>query len=154
MVVIRRATLDDLDLLVSLRIQFLREAEQVRADIPSNELQKSLRSYLQKHLEEDTFVAWLAQEGEDIIGTSGVCFYRIPPTFSNSSGEVAYIMNMWTRPDRRRQGIGQSLLDKLLEEASTRGIRKVLLDTTDMGRPLYTKNGFIARDNELVRMLD
>ena len=154
MVVIRRATLDDLDKLVNLRIQFLREAEQVGADTSSTELQRSLRRYLKKHLEDDSFVAWLAQEGEEVIGTSGICFYCVPPTFGNSSGDVGYIMNMWTRPDRRRQGIGQSLLDKLIEEASARGIRKVLLDTTDMGRPLYAKNGFLTRDNDMVRILD
>ncbi|MFX1476375.1 MAG: GNAT family N-acetyltransferase, partial [Promethearchaeota archaeon] len=107
-----------------------------------------------KYLEEGSFVAWLAQEGEDIIGTSGICFYSVPPTFGNPSGDVAYIMNMWTRLDWRRQGIGQSLLDKLLEEASRRGIRKVLLDTTDIGRSLYAKNGFVAIDNEMMRMLD
>ncbi len=154
MVVTRLATLDDLDSLIDLRIEFLREAEQVRLDRDDGELQETLRGYFKKHLADGTFIAWLAFEGGDIVGTSGICFYSVPPTFGNPSGEVAYIMNMYTKPRWRRSGIGQSLLSKLLEEASARGVRKVLLDTTDIGRSLYAKNGFLARDNEMLRMLD
>lgn len=154
MVVTRRAILDDLDSLIDLRIEFLREAEQVRDDADTNQLQRTLLGYLRKHLDNGTFIAWLAQEGDEIVGTSGICFYSVPPTFGNPSGGVAYIMNMYTKPRWRRRGIGQTLLSKLLEEASARGVRKVLLDTTDMGRPLFVKNGFLARDNDMMRMLD
>lgn len=154
MVVTRRATLDDLDSLVDLRIEFLREAEQVRDDADTSQLQRTLLGYLRKHLAEGTFIAWLAQEGEEIVGTSGICFYSVPPTFGNPSGEVAYIMNMYTKPGWRRKGIGQTLLTKLLEEAAARGVRKVTLDTTSLGRPIFEKYGFRAKDNEMMLMLD
>ena len=52
------------------------------------------------------------------------------------------IMNMYTNPDYRRQGIAFKTLDLLVTDARKKGITAISLEATDMGRPLYEKYGF------------
>ena len=66
------------------------------------------------------------------------------PTFHNPSGNKAYIMNMYTRPEYRRQGIARKLLTILINDAKARGVSFITLEATKMGRPLYENAGFVS----------
>ncbi|MDE7429809.1 MAG: GNAT family N-acetyltransferase, partial [Lachnospiraceae bacterium] len=59
------------------------------------------------------------------------------------------IMNMYTAPEYRRQGIARRTLDLLVAEAKERGVLPVSLEATEMGRPLYEKYGFSAMRDEM-----
>lgn len=71
------------------------------------------------------------------------------PTYHNPSGYKAYIMNMYTHPDYRRRGIAYKMLDILVNEAKSKGINAISLETTEMGRPVYEKYGFVQMKNEM-----
>jgi ribosomal protein S18 acetylase RimI-like enzyme len=71
------------------------------------------------------------------------------PTFHNPTGRKAYIMNMYTKPEYRRNGIAYKTLDLLIEEAKRKGITAISLEATDMGRPLYEKYGFVKMNDEM-----
>lgn len=43
-----------------------------------------------------------------MVGTGGISFYQVMPTYHNISGKKAYIMNVYTQPDYRRKGIAYS----------------------------------------------
>ncbi len=76
-------------------------------------------------------------------------FYQVMPTYHNPSGKKAYIMNMYTAPEYRRQGIAFRMLDVLIEEARKKGISQIALEATEMGRPLYEKYGFVPMKDEM-----
>ena len=61
------------------------------------------------------------------------------PTYHNPSGKKAYIMNMYTAPEYRRQGIAIHTLDVLVKNAKEQGVLQIVLEATDMGRLLYEK---------------
>ena len=71
------------------------------------------------------------------------------PTYHNPSGKKAYIMNMYTDPNYRRQGIAYKTLDMLVNVSKERGVKQISLEATDMGRPLYEKYGFIKMESEM-----
>lgn len=150
MITYRRAAIEDIDKLIDLRIEFLHEALKKSKDTPEESLRKSLVIYFNKHMRNDTFIAWFALENKEIIATSGLSFYTVPPCFSNQTGEVAYIMNMYTKPNYRRKGIGTKLFLKLIKEAETREIKKIVLHATDDGRFLYEKYGFTSDGSEMI----
>lgn len=79
----------------------------------------------------------------------GVSFYKVMPTYSNPQGKNAYIMNMYTRPAYRRKGIASKLLDLLIREAINRGIKKISLEATEMGKLVYRRYGFVPMENEM-----
>ena len=69
----------------------------------------------------------------------------------NPSGNKAYIMNMYTHLDYRRRGIASArFFDLLVKEALTRRVEHISLEATSMGRPLYTKFGFVPLRDEMI----
>ena len=83
------------------------------------------------------------------MGSGGVSFFQVMPTYHNHSGLKAYIMNMYTDPDHRRRGIAYKTLDMLVSDAREQGVTAISLEATDMGRPLYEKYGFVRMDHEM-----
>ena len=71
------------------------------------------------------------------------------PTYHNPDGKKAYIMNMYTNPNYRRQGIAYKTLDMLVNISRERGINQISLEATEMGRPLYEKYGFVKMESEM-----
>ena len=51
-------------------------------------------------------------------------------------------MNMYTFPNYRNRGIGAELFKRIVDEAKQLGYKKITLNASDMGRPLYEKFGF------------
>lgn len=62
-------------------------------------------------------------------------------------GTTARIGLMAVHPDFQRRGIGQAIMEHLLEWATVRGATTVLLDATPAGVPLYTRLGFVTDDH-------
>jgi GNAT superfamily N-acetyltransferase len=153
-IIYRRATLVDINKLVELRVEFLFEAEKISKDTPAEELRNSLYNFFQRNMKSEYFISWIAIQENEIIATSGLVFYEVPPLFENISGREAYLMNMYTLPNYRRKGIGTELLKRVIEEARKREIRKVRLVTSEDGKYLYKKNGFKFNKNEMCLLLD
>src|SRR5579863_3423197 len=55
---------------------------------------------------------------------------------------LAWLGMVLTRPEHRGRGFARALVQTALDFADRRGVRSVLLDATDMGRPVYRKLGF------------
>lgn len=88
-------------------------------------------------------------DNNSFVGAGGVSYFSVLPTYHNPTGKKAYIMNMYVRPDYRRQGIATKMLDLLVEDAKVKGINAISLEATRMGRPLYEKYGFVKMENEM-----
>ena len=145
----RIATLNDLDLLTTSRIEVLKAANKLDASTDMANVEKESYNYYKKALEDNTHYAILVMENDKFIGAGGVSFYSVMPTYHNPSGKKAYIMNMYTAPDYRRQGIAYKTLDMLVKMSKERGIDQISLEATEMGRPLYEKYGFVKMESEM-----
>ena len=144
-----RATLDDLELLTKTRIQVLRAANKLSDDVDMSEVERQSYEYYKRALKDESHVAYLVFHEDRFVGAGGVSFFQVMPTFHNSTGNKAYIMNMYTHPEYRRQGIAFRTLDLLVQEARLKGITAISLEATDMGRPLYEKYGFVKMEDEM-----
>lgn len=145
----KKATLKDIDILTKTRIEVLRAANQLSEDTDMSEVERQSYNYYQKSLRDGSHVAYLVFDGTRFVGAGAVSFYKVMPTYHNPSGNKAYIMNMYTNTDYRRNGIATKVLDKLIKESKNRGITAISLEATDMGRPLYEKYGFVKMNNEM-----
>lgn len=142
------ATADDLDLLVQTRIQVLRSANRLDDSVDLSEVEAQSRRYYQQAGE--SHAALLVYDGERVIGTGGVSFYRVMPICDNPTGEKAYIMNMYTAPGYRRRGIARKTLDMLVQACRARGVTFITLEATEAGRPLYESYGFVPMKHEMI----
>ena len=145
----RRATPDKIDLLVSTRIEVLRAANLLDENVDMSDVAAQSEAYYRDALTDGSHTGILAFDGDALVGTGGVSYYRVMPTFHNPTGRCAYIMNMYVRPAHRRRGIATAMLDLLVADARRRGMGRIALEATDMGRPLYEKYGFIRAEGEM-----
>ena len=142
MIEYRKATTNDINDLAKIRCIFLAEQHDNYPKAESEMLETANKAYFEANLADDSFIAWVAVAGDKIVGTSGLSFYHVPPNNSSPDGRVAYIMNMYTFPEYRKQGIAATLFNRIVEEAKIRGYKKIVLNATDMGKSLYEKYGF------------
>ena len=89
----------------------------------------------------------LAFDGERAVGCATMCYITLMPTLDHPTGKRAHVMNVYTNPNYRRQGIGQKMMEMLINEAKARGVTHISLDATPDGAKLYKSLGF-AYSNE------
>ena len=59
--------------------------------------------------------------------------------------DTAWLMSMWVAPEARGQGVGEALIDAVIEYARLSGAIRLLLDVGDDNEPaiaLYARKGF------------
>ena len=143
----RMASDRDIDLLVRSRMETLRAVNGLEEDYRFSErFEEASRKYF---LEGDQSTV-LAMEGDQVVGCATMCFLELMPTFSHPAGKRAHLMNVYTDPSRRREGIAARMVSMLIEEAWNRGATEISLDATESGRPLYRKLGFRDSDECMV----
>ena len=139
----KKLTGKEVDKFIKLRIKQLRE-EGATEDF---DLVPALKDYYDKHLADGTFVSWLAMDGEEIVGTSGMSFVEKPPYFGCPSGKIGLLSSMYTSDAYRRKGIAKELLTRVVQEAKEYGCGAVQITASDMGVLLYTDFGFVKNGN-------
>ena len=145
----KKAELRDIDILTETRIDVLRAANQLTADEDMSEVREKSYTYYERALNSNTHTAYLVYDRNTVVGAGGVSFFQVMPTWHNPSGNKAYIMNMYTAPEYRRQGIAFHTLDLLVKDAREQGVSQIALEATDMGWPLYEKYGFVKMEDEM-----
>lgn len=145
----KKATIEDIDELVRTRLVVLRAANKLSDDVDMSKVEQESFAYYKWALETGEHIAYLVYDNETFIGAGAVSFYQVMPTYHNPSGKKAYIMNMYTNPEYRRQGIAFYTLDLLVKDARAKGVSQIALEATDMGLPLYEKYGFIKMEAEM-----
>ena len=145
----KKATIDDLEILTETRITVLRAANKLSDDVDMSVVKEESHRYYQDSLTNDTHVAYLVFDDNEFVGAGGISFFKVMPTYHNPTGQKAYIMNMYTKPEYRRNGIAYKTLDLLIAEAKRKNITSISLEATDMGRPLYEKYGFVKMNDEM-----
>ena len=135
------ATSEDIAELMQIRLEMLREVNDLPSDYAFSE---EFCSYSRDYFLNGQYTTVLAIDENDgkPIGCATLCYMEFMPTFSHPTGKRAHLMNVYTSPDYRGQGIARRMVEMLIEEARRRGVTEISLDATASGRPLYRKLGF------------
>ena len=141
------ATKDDIELLMSSRLEMLKVVNDLPADyVYDDVIVNESRDYF---LNGDHVTVLAIDDGE-VIGCASMSFMWIMPTFSHPTGKRAHLMNVYTRSEYRRQGIARKMVEMLIDETWKRGATEISLDATKMGRPLYESMGFTNSTESMV----
>lgn len=145
---IRKATPDDVETLIELRLEFLHECE---ID-GGNEMETNLREYFLSHTGRDLTV-FLAETDGNVAATVFLVSCEKPPNRNFPNGKTGLLLNVYTRPEYRRQGLGLSLVNKATEEARRLNLSYVQLSATEKGYPIYKKAGFTEKNDKDTPMI-
>lgn len=138
---IRKAGLDDIDILIKLRIDFISEDKKLTQE-EQDDLKQRLEIYFQKYIPNGGFVAFIAEDNGTILSTAFLSIAERPPRAAFSSSLTGTVYSVFTYPEFRRQGIATKVMYALLEEAQRLNIVYIDLLATDKGKELYEKLGF------------
>ncbi|CAM4299815.1 acetyltransferase [Bacillus manliponensis] len=146
---IRKATIHNIEALLSLRISLLKEVNELRSAEEEQSFRLATETYLQAALQTELFIAYIATIDDVVISMSGITFFERPPYIGNLEGKEAYILNMYTLPEHRGKGLAKQLLEYCIEECKERQVKRIWLHASEDGELLYQKKGFSHKLNEM-----
>jgi GNAT superfamily N-acetyltransferase len=99
-------------------------------------------TWLRPRLEAGGYFGWFAESGGRVVSGIGMMVIEWPPHPLHLEPQRGYILNVYTEPEWRGQGLAKRLTGLALDAARERGLRLTILHATEMGKPLYAKLGF------------
>jgi len=141
-ITIRAATVDDAETIATHRRRMFfdmghRDEEQLNAMIAA------FRPWLHQKMMSGEYLAWMALGSDGVIVAGlGLWLMDWPPHLVSPGSPRGNILNVYTLPDFRRQGIARRLIEVALDWCRSNGIRNVILHASDEGKPLYRTMGF------------
>jgi GNAT superfamily N-acetyltransferase len=140
---IRQATQSDLGTILEFRLAMMVELFEDKdgARFEMAALREPNERWIGDHFGRD-FFAWIADLDGHPAASAALMWYPHPPGPKNPLGLEAYILNVYTVPGARRMGLAKALIQQLVEEARGRGVRRIWLRASEVGRPLYEGLGF------------
>jgi GNAT superfamily N-acetyltransferase len=150
---IRRATVDDIEALVELRVAMQRENVADDVEVEWAAVGEACRRYFAETLPPELFVVFVTEAEGRIIATSGLSFVSRPPGSTSYSQSEGYVTNVYTVPAWRGKGVATAVLNSTIEYAKEQGARLVYLHTSDSGRSVYQKLGFAQYPRYMERRL-
>lgn len=145
-----KATAADIETLMAIRLEMLREVNDLASDY---EFSEELKTCAREYFLSGNQTTILAKDGETIAGMASINYITIMPTFSHPTGKRAFLMSVYSRKEYRRKGIARDMINQLIEEAKTRGCSEIILDATEAGRPLYKSLGFEESDETMTKQI-
>jgi GNAT superfamily N-acetyltransferase len=146
----RRASLYDIDAIVQLRLAQLKEEN----DGLVVNLSDAVNRFYTNSIEKDTACIWLACEGNNVIATGCLCYYRITPYLENPTGRIGQITSMYTSQKYRRRGIATQIMKNLLEDAAQRQTYIIRVNASEVGAVFYQSLGFRPKERSMEFKID
>ena len=98
---------------------------------------------------QDRMAAWLLLDDGLPCGCACTLFWsRLPYPSSSLHAEIA---GVYVAPHLRRRGYATELVREALASARARGVRKVTLSPTEVGRSIYERLGFSDQTQMILR---
>ena len=136
---IRKTNQNDIELLMQIRLEMLRIVNGLDENaVFDKTLVECSREYFLNGDQTTVF----AMDKDKIAGCASLSYINVMPTFDHPTGKRAHLMNVYTRSEFRRRGVGKMMVEFLIEEAKSRAVTEISLDATQMGHPLYKSLGF------------
>ncbi len=137
----RKAEKKDIEQLVDMRIEYLKEDLGEVAIYDEVQLRKNLQLFFEEHLNND-IDAFVALCGNEIVSTSFTSYYfRLPhPDFPK--GKAGVPINGYTKPMYRKKGLAGSLLKLSADYAKDLDVELLNMEVTEKGLPVCKEIGF------------
>jgi GNAT superfamily N-acetyltransferase len=139
---IRRGTAADIPVITRHRLGMFSE---MKIGDPSeyDAYASEFREFASQALASGMFRSWLAEtDAGEIIGGGAILVVPWPASPNARKQQRAFLLNVFTEPAFRRQGIARSLVQTMVDWCQGQGFGSVFLHASEAGRPLYQSMGF------------
>jgi GNAT superfamily N-acetyltransferase len=140
--IIARATVDDIETITAHRRAIFFETGYHDEQL-LDAMCDAFRAWVWSRIANEKYLGWfvLDQHG-DVAAGLGLWLMDWPPHVIGPGSPRGDILNVYTRPESRRQGLARALMAEALEWCRVNGIIRVRLNATTDAEPLYQSFGF------------
>ena len=145
---VRPATVEDVPELLSLREIFSLEdgaPSERRADF-----REAFARIVREGIESGRWAVWVAESRGEIVAHAYVGLIEKIPRPAPGSRWIGYLTNVYTRAERRNEGIGPKLLDKVTGWAREMDVELLLVWPSEESVTFYERAGFASGRDPLV----
>jgi len=149
---IRTATENDAELIADQRRSMFLDMG-THSEVVLDTMTLAFIPWVRQKLEIGEYLGWFVVEDDGSVSAgAGLWLMEWLPHMIGSGTTRGNIVNVYTRPDRRRQGLALQLMETILAWCRENGISVVILHASDEGVFLYKKMGF-QPTNEMRQVL-
>jgi GNAT superfamily N-acetyltransferase len=139
--IITRATVDDVETITAQRrAMFVDMGHRDQALLDG--MCTGFRDWLRPRLANGEYVGWFVTENNEAISGLGLWLMDWLPHVIGPGSPRGNIVNVYTRPESRRQGMARALIAVALDWCRENRIASVILHASPEGKPLYEAFGF------------
>lgn len=150
-IVFCEATKEDIDELVKLRIAYMVDDFGGVSDHEKECMEKQLPDYFNRKLG-DELIAFVAKDGNRIVSVAYLHIIEMPANSILLNGLYGEVLSVYTEPEYRGKGLCTKLMQNLIDYGKKRGLGRVDLSATKEGYPIYSKLGFVEKEQRYIDM--
>jgi GNAT superfamily N-acetyltransferase len=141
-----------MELFIKLRLDFINEFHKDVGEIEKDKLRNSLKNYFESHIENNDFIGMVCEYNGKVISAAYLIIGEWPANRTFINGKIATILNVYTYPEYRKNGIGTNVINEIIEEAKKQDVSIINLLATEDGENVYKKAGFAATEDKSMRL--
>jgi len=143
---LREANEGDIPVLVRHHLKMFEEiwekrGEKIDSSI-SGEMEKVYSEKLQRQLGDGTCKAWVIENKGNIFASGAISIVTYVPAPQDLSCDIAYLHSIYTEKDHRNKHCATRIIDQALQYCKERGIKRIILNASEAGAPVYEQAGF------------
>jgi len=150
--VYRKLCPDDRDLFTQLRLDFINEFHKDVDEIEKEKIKTSLQNYFDKHIISDELIGIICEYDQKIISVAYLIIGEWPPNRTFINGKIGTLLNVYTYPEYRKNGIATNVIKMIIEEAKKQNVSIINLLATEDGENVYKKLGFFETEDKSMRL--
>jgi ribosomal protein S18 acetylase RimI-like enzyme len=150
---IRKATMNDFDELLKIKLESREEARQYNKKlVPTKAVKDRYELYLKKDLESEWRTVFIAIENEKVVGMVLGKIFR--SMYIQGHERTGYISNLYVKKEFRKKRIGKKLTDALIKWFKSKDAVALTLEVYEsnkLAKNFYHKLGFKDHSVKMVR---
>ena len=122
--------------------------------VPSvgKKMERAYAKKLKQELTDGSCKAWVIESENKIVASGAITIASLVPTPKDLSSSVAYLHSMYTEKQYRNNNFANLIVERAIRFCRDNRIKRVFLNASEAGRPIYEKLGFRAAP-EMMRLV-
>lgn len=149
--IIRNACIKDIDKLITLRLDYLKNDKRDLSEKEEAVIRTQLKTYFINQIG-NNFVGVFAELDGNVVSTAFLAISEKPANTSFITGKTGTLLNVFTYPEYRRKGFAEKVVRHIIDEAKKLDVSFIDLSATQAGKMLYEKLGFIEPKTKYTSM--
>jgi ribosomal protein S18 acetylase RimI-like enzyme len=150
---IRKAHLDDIPQLISMRWQFALEHEDVQPHV-YKEFIEIYGEFLKSALNDHRWTIWLSESDGSILSHVFIQQVDVVPRPGKKLSPLGYVTNVYTLPEHRNKGICGEILETAKLNAKDENLELLIVWPSNKSVNFYQRHGFSQNTENMVAVLN